>query len=85
MLQQNMKDKQNRIHPTEKPIQLYQWLFINYWKKGMRVLDTHGGSFSIAIAADKEKVEIDIIEIDNEYFKNGLQRFDLYKTQLKLF
>lgn len=85
MLQQNMKDKQDRIHPTEKPIQLYQWLFMNYWKKGMRVLDTHGGSFSIAIAADKEQVELDVCEIDNEYFDNGLQRFDMYKRQLKLF
>jgi site-specific DNA-methyltransferase (adenine-specific) len=84
-LQQNMKDKQERIHPTEKPIQLYQWLFMNYWKKGMRVLDTHGGSFSIAIAADKEQVELDVCEIDNEYFDNGLQRYDMYKRQLKLF
>jgi len=85
MLQQNMKNKQDRIHPTEKPIQLYQWLFMNYGKDCNKVLDTHGGSFSIAMAADKEGVNIDICEIDKEYFDNGVSRYKKYKQQLTMF
>jgi site-specific DNA-methyltransferase (adenine-specific) len=77
--------KSNRIHPTQKPIDLYRWLLQNYAEKGMKILDTHGGSFTHAIACDMEGFELDICELDEEYYNNGLKAYDLYKTQLKLF
>jgi len=81
MLQGDMKNKQKRIHPTEKPIQLYRWLLQNYAKFGNRILDTHGGSFSHAIACDMEGYELDIVEIDKEYFDAGVARFMEYYTK----
>lgn len=80
-IQQDMKNKQIRIHPTEKPVQLYRWLLQNYAIKGDKILDTHGGSFSNAIACDMEGFDLDIIEIDKEYFDSGKKRFDNYKLQ----
>jgi len=76
---------EERIHPTQKPNALYRWILQNYAKKGFKILDTHGGSHSHAIAADIEKFDLDIIEIDTEYFKDGVAAFDYYKRQLKLF
>ena len=74
-----------RIHPTQKPILLYRWLLDKYADKGMKILDTHGGSFTNAIACDMEGFDLDIIEIDKTYFYNGLKAFDNYKKQLTLF
>ncbi|MBT3209120.1 MAG: site-specific DNA-methyltransferase [Bacteroidetes bacterium] len=85
MLQQNMKNKQKRIHPTEKPIQLYRWLLQNYAKEGDKILDTHGGSGSIAIACNIEGFDLDICEIDKDYFEASKKRFNIHKSQLKLF
>lgn len=85
MLQGNMKQKESRIHPTQKPVQLYRWLLQNYAKEGDKILDTHGGSFSNAIACDMEGFDLDIIEIDKEYFEAGKLRYETYKRQLKLF
>jgi site-specific DNA-methyltransferase (adenine-specific) len=85
MLQYDMKNKETRIHPTQKPIMLYRWLLTEYAKKGFKILDTHGGSCTHAIAADLEGFDLDIIEIDNDYFNNGLKQFDNYKLQTRLF
>lgn len=85
MLQQNMKNKDVRIHPNQKPIALYRWLLQNYAKKGDKILDTHGGSMTHAIACDMEGYALDIIEIDEDYFNDGLKAFDNYKRQLSLF
>ena len=85
MLQQNMKHKQERIHVTEKPIQLYRWIFKNYAKSTDHVLDTHGGSMSSAIAAHMEGLRMTIIELDDEYFQKSLKRFSIYESQLRLF
>ena len=85
MLQGNMKDKQQRIHPTEKPIKLYRWILTNFAEPGMKILDTHGGSMSIAIACDMEGYDCDITEIDKDYFQTATARFYDYKRQLKLF
>ena len=75
----------NRIHPTQKPIALYRWLLQNYAKPNDKILDTHGGSMSSAIACDMEGYSLDICEIDSEYFNAGVKRFENYKRQGVLF
>ena len=77
--------KDGKIHPTQKPIKLYRKLLIDYAEKGFKILDTHGGSFTNAIACDKEGFDLDICEIDLDYYKNGVQQFQLHKRQQVLF
>lgn len=72
-------------HPTTKPIKLYRWLLQKFAKQGDKILDTHGGSMSIAIACDMEGFELDICERDTEYFNTAIERFKKYKQQLTLF
>ena len=74
-----------KFHPTTKPKLLYRKLLTAYAKPEYKILDTHGGSFTNAIACDMEGFDLDIIEIDGTYFNNGVQAFDKYKQQLKLF
>jgi len=73
------------IHPTEKPVSLYRWLLQNYAKEGQRILDTHGGSFSSAIACYIEGFDLDICEIDKEYFDAGVKRFKKDTSQIGIF
>ena len=84
---QNSKHlKEERIHPTQKPVALYNWLFGKFVKEGDKVLDTHGGSMSSAIAAyDFGDGVFDLCEIDPAYFAAGKQRFEAYSSQGKLF
>lgn len=70
-----------KIHPTQKPIELYRWIFKNYAKAGDTILDTHGGSMSSAIAAHMEGLKMTIIELDKEYFDSAIQRFSTYEQQ----
>lgn len=72
-------------HPTSKPIQLYRWTLQNYAKAGDTILDTHGGSMSSAIACHMEGFELDICELDKEYFDAAVNRFKIYEQQLTLF
>lgn len=74
-----------RRHPTQKTIHLYRWLLSQFAENGMKILDTHGGSMSIAIACEIEGFDLDICEIDKEYFDNGVKAFTNYKLQTKLF
>ena len=74
-----------RIHPTQKPIKLYEWLLINYAKEGDKILDTHGGSQSSRIACYNLGFELDILELDKDYFEAGNKRFEQHKKQLTLF
>jgi site-specific DNA-methyltransferase (adenine-specific) len=74
-----------KIHPTQKPVKLYEWLLTNYAKQGDKILDTHGGSFSSAIACHKLGFDFTGIELDKEYFDNAVRRFQEYSSQLKLF
>lgn len=74
MLQGDMKNKEKRIHPTQKPVKLYQWLLTKYAKPGDRILDTHLGSGSSAIAAHFYKVDFVGIELDKDYFEVASQR-----------
>jgi site-specific DNA-methyltransferase (adenine-specific) len=72
----------NRFHPTQKPVALYQWLLKNYAKQGDRILDTHLGSGSSAIAADIMGFDFTGIEIDKDYYEAALDRFNRHKQQL---
>jgi site-specific DNA-methyltransferase (adenine-specific) len=85
MLQQDMQNKEQRIHSTQKPVALYLWLLTNYAKPSQTILDTHGGSFSSAIACWKMGFDLDICEIDEDYFNEAVERFDRETRQLKLF
>ena len=85
MLQGNMKDKQQRIHPTEKPIQLYEWILHNYTDENSKIIDTHLGSGSIAIACDKLKFDLTACEIDSDYFRKASKRLDVYRRQQTFF
>ena len=76
---------EKRIHITQKPIALYRWLLQNYAKPNDKILDTHGGSMSSAIACDMEGYSLDICEIDSDYFNAGVKRFENYKRQGVLF
>lgn len=86
MMQQNMNNKEKRIHPTQKPVALYDWIYKKYLPQGGKVLDTHLGSGSNRIAADKAG-NIDFVgyELDIEYFEAQEKRWSEYKKQLKLF
>lgn len=85
MIQHDMKNKEVRIHPTQKPIKLYEWILKNYAKEGDRILDTHLGSGSSAIAAHNYKFDFVGLEIDKEYFDNAVKRFNNHKSQLTIF
>lgn len=85
MLQEDMKNKQKRIHPTEKPIALYAWLLNNYAKDGDTILDTHGGSGSICIAAHDLGFETTWIELDKQYYEAAKKRLIEHQKQLRLF
>lgn len=69
------------IHPTQKPVRLYEWLLTNYAKQGDRILDTHGGSMSIAIACDILGFDLDLFEIDLDYFTAGAERLKRHQRQ----
>ena len=84
MLQQNMKDKETRIHPTQKPIALYKWILTKYAKQGDKILDTHLGSGSIAIACHDLGFELTACELDKEYFNKAMKRLTDHQKQLKL-
>jgi site-specific DNA-methyltransferase (adenine-specific) len=71
-----------RIHPTQKPIQLYQWIFDKYAQKGWRILDTHLGSGSSAIAAHDCGLEFVGVELDGDYFKAAKERLENHQRQL---
>jgi len=112
MIQGNMKEKEIRIHPTQKPVQLYRWLLAHYAScnacnntgrfefagatldctaccrgcrdDNFRILDTHGGSFSSAIACHMEGFDLDICELDEDYFNDAVKRFKQNTIQVAL-
>ena len=84
-LQQNMANKQDRIHPTEKPIQLYEWLLLRYAKEGDKILDTHLGSGSIAIACHNLGYDLTACELDKEYYNAAMKRINEHKQQIRMF
>ena len=85
MLQENMKNKEDRIHPTQKPVALYEWLIKNYAKDNDKILDTHLGSGSSRIACCKAGLEFVGFELDEEYFNASVNRFNEFTAQGILF
>jgi len=81
----DFKNKEIRIHPTQKPVALYKWILTNYANPGDKILDTHLGSGSSRIAAFDMGFDFVGFELDKEYFEASCKRFDLFKQQLKLF
>ena len=78
------KDLGNLIHPTQKPVALYKWLLMNYAKEGDKILDTHLGSGSIALACHELGFELTACELDSEYYDAALKRFKQQTAQLRL-
>lgn len=74
-----------KIHPTQKPVQLYEWILSKYAKQGDRILDTHLGSGSIAIACHNLGYSLDAYEVDAEYFAAAAARLHEHQRQLRLF
>jgi site-specific DNA-methyltransferase (adenine-specific) len=78
-------EETSRIHPTQKPVKLYNWLLENYAKPGQRILDTHMGSGSIAIACHYFGAHLTATEIDEDYFKAACERIERETRQMDLF
>ena len=81
----NKKLNETRIHPTQKPVALYKWLLQNYAKGGDKILDTHLGSGSIAIACWDLKYDLTGYELDKDYYNASCKRFDNHCKQGQLF
>jgi site-specific DNA-methyltransferase (adenine-specific) len=85
MLQENMKNKEIRIHPTQKPVALYKWLLSRYAKPGDKILDTHLGSGSIAIACHDLGFDLSACELDKDYFDAAMKRIRDHQARGSLF
>lgn len=77
-------NQKNRIHPTQKPVKLYEWLLMNYAKEGDRILDTHLGSGSIAIACHNLGFDLVGCELDEDYFEAAKKRLQQHQSQLRI-
>ena len=75
----------NRIHPTQKPTSLYEWIIMRYAKEGDKILDTHLGSGSIAIACHNLGYDLTACELDEEYYNAAMERIEKHKQQLTMF
>lgn len=77
--------EKNKFHPTQKPVALYDWIFAKYATPGMKILDTHLGSGSSRISAQKAGMDFWGYEIDEDYFTAHCKRFDIFYSQGRLF
>jgi len=75
----------DRIHPTQKPVKLYEWLLMNYANEGDKILDTHLGSGSIAIACHNLGFDLEGYELDKEYFDSATKRLKEHQQQIRMF
>ena len=78
-------NQKNRIHPTQKPVKLYEWLLDNYANEGDKILDTHLGSGSIALACHNRGYNLTGFEIDSEYYEKACERLRVHQSQLTMF
>lgn len=85
MRQYDMKNKEIRIHPTQKPVKLYEFLLMHYAKEGDKILDTHLGSGSIALACHNLKFDLTACELDKEYYDAAVKRLKIHQQQLTIF
>ena len=85
IFRRSVQAEQNKHHPTQKPVKLYEWLLQNYAKEGDKILDTHGGSMSIALACHNLNFDLDLWELDEDYYHAGVKRYKNHIKQLKLF
>jgi len=83
-VQKEHRQSGGKIHPTQKPIKLYEWVLENYAKEGYKILDTHLGSGSIAIACHNLGYDLDAYEIDKEYYEATIKRFNNHTSQKQL-
>jgi len=77
--------KTKTIHPTQKPVKLYEWLLMNYAKEGYKILDTHLGSGSIAMACHNLGFELTGCELDKDYYEAAMKRIEQHKQQTRMF
>ena len=77
--------ERGKIHPTQKPVELYEWLLMNNAKEGDKILDTHLGSGSIALACHNLGFNLTGCELDNEYFEAAMKRLKIHQKQLTMF
>ena len=77
--------QEQRFHPTQKPIKLYEWLLMNYAKEGDKILDTHLGSGSIAIACHNLGFELTACELDKDYYEASIKRIQNRINAIDLF
>lgn len=82
---QGVGKKSIRTHPTQKPVKLYEWLLMNYAKKGDKILDTHLGSGSIAIACHNLGYDLTACELDKDYYEAAMKRIEQHKQQIRMF
>jgi site-specific DNA-methyltransferase (adenine-specific) len=85
MLQEDMENKEIRIHPTQKPVKLYEWLLQNYAKPNDLILDTHVGSASSLVACENMGFKYVGCELDKDYYEASMKRLNDYLAQQKLF
>jgi len=81
----NNPQKEKKIHPTQKPVALYEWLLKNYAKEGDKILDTHCGSGSIAIACHNMDFQLTACELDQDYYNDAVKRIKNHVKQQRLF
>jgi len=74
-----------KIHPTQKPVKLYEWILMNYAKEGDKILDTHLGSGSIAIACHNLKFSLTACELDTDYYNSAIKRLKRHQAQIRMF
>ena len=77
--------ERGKIHPTQKPVELYEWILMNNAKEGDKILDTHLGSGSIALACHNLKFDLTACELDAEYFKAAQKRLKQHQQQMTIF
>lgn len=85
MLQGNMKEREARIHPTQKPVAIYDWIFENYTQRGQKLIDTHVGSGSSLISAHYHGLDYVGFELDSDYFRATEERIRRDTAQLTIY
>ena len=85
MIQGNMKSKEERFHPTQKPVALYEWILNNYAKPGDKILDTHVGSASSLVACHNLGYQYVGFELDPDYYKAASERLNVVRAQTSIF